>query len=714
MTITENKRETEAARRRSKTRDAQDIGEIPPVVDFDRRRKAEGSFSFFCETYFPQAFVLPWTKYHFDAAARIEQACTKGGLFAFAMPRGSGKTTICEWAILWSVLTSKVAYALLVGATESDAEKRLANGVRVELQSNDLLLEDWPEVCYPVQALEREVRRCAGQKHFGEPTAITWTNKQLILPSIKLRPGEAYNTGKKIIQSGSSGAIVGVGGITSSIRGLKHKREDGTNVRPELAIIDDPQTRDSAKSVTQSATRAATIAGDVNYLGGPGGKPIAVVMPCTVIYQGDMVDQMLDRQLHPRWQGVRTKLVNKFPDGFLDGDMDSETNRKWAEYCEIQENEYRNDGDGSQATAFYAENREIMDAGFEVTWAERHDDDELSAIQHAMNCYYRDPAAFFSEYQNEPVSKAEVEPELTDEQIANKMTAHGRGVIPARSEVVTAFVDVGKSLLHWTVVAWENGFTGQVIDYGVYPDQGTMNFDSATASRTIAKAHPGTGFEAALYAALSKLITDIGGKQYRREDGVHMPIKRLMIDANWSQSTDIVYRLCSSHALRSILTPAHGVFVGATTKPWSETKGKIGEQMGHHWRLQAAQGLRKCITDVNYWKSFVYDRFNTSMGAAGCLSLFNLPQSHTLLAQHINAEYRVPVEAKGRVVEQWEQRPDRPDNHWFDCLVGSAAAASIEGIQLKHIHNNGGGSSVRKYTGKSKLSELQAKKRRRK
>ncbi|HMQ17375.1 MAG TPA: hypothetical protein PKC49_15530, partial [Phycisphaerae bacterium] len=38
------------------------------------------------------------------------------------------------------------------------------------------------------------------------------------------------------------------------------------------------------------------------------------------------------------------------------------------------------------------------------------------------------------------------------------------------------------------------------------------------------------------------------------------------------------------------------------------------------------------------------------------------------------------VQGLGRVVHEWSPRPTRPDNHWFDCLVGCAAAASMAGV----------------------------------
>ncbi len=36
----------------------------------------------------------------------------------------------------------------------------------------------------------------------------------------------------------------------------------------------------------------------------------------------------------------------------------------------------------------------------------------------------------------------------------------------------------------------------------------------------------------------------------------------------------------------------------------------------------------------------------------------------------------------GRVVDEWKSRPNQPDNHWLDGIVGCAVAASIQGDVL--------------------------------
>jgi len=41
-------------------------------------------------------------------------------------------------------------------------------------------------------------------------------------------------------------------------------------------------------------------------------------------------------------------------------------------------------------------------------------------------------------------------------------------------------------------------------------------------------------------------------------------------------------------------------------------------------------------------------------------------------------EYGVPNGA----VDEWKVKPAQSDNHWFDCLVGCAVAASMDGITL--------------------------------
>jgi hypothetical protein len=638
-----------------------DIGELPAVVNPERKARAASDFRFFCDSYFPLTFHLPWSQDHLKVIARIEQAVLRGGLFALAMPRGSGKSTISECACIWAVLYGHREFVCLIGSDEGHAMDML-DAIKMELDGNDLLLEDFPEVVYPIQCLDGIANRCNGQLYKGERTHIGWTAREIVLPTIP--------------DSTASGAIIKVAGITGRIRGMKYKRADGRTVRPTLVVLDDPQTDESARSLSQCATRESILAGAVLGLAGPGNK-ISGIMPCTVIRPGDMADAILDRDKHPEWNGQRTKLVYAFP-----------TNEKlWQRYAEIRAESMRQGNGGEEATAFYRENRVAMDEGAVIAWPERFNHDELSAIQHAMNLKLQDEAAFFAEYQNEPLpAETASDDELTADQIAGKFNRMKRGEVSVGCDHVTAFIDVQANLLFFVVAAWEDDFTGYVLDYGTFPDQKRAYFTLRDARLTLAAATTTGGLEGAIYAGLEALTADLLGRPWQRDDGADLRIERCLIDANWGSSTDVVYQFCRQSAHAGIVLPSHGRFVGASSQPFSEYKRRPGDRIGFNWRMPNVQGkraVRHALFDTNFWKSFVHARLAVPMGEKGCLSLFgDKPDSHRLFAEHLTAEYRVKTEGRGRTVDEWKMRPERSDNHWLDCLVGTAVAASIQGAVL--------------------------------
>jgi len=662
-----------------------DIGDIPAVVDPERKAQASTNFRFFCESYFRATFHLPWSDDHLKVIAKIEQAVLHGGLFAMAMPRGSGKTSIAECACLWAVLTGAREFVCLIGSDEGHAMDMLES-VKMELDGNDLLLEDFPEVVYPIQALDGIANRCNGQLYKGERTHIGWTAREIVLPTI---PG-----------SKASGAIIKVAGITGRIRGMKYKRADGKTVRPSLVVLDDPQTDESARSLSQCATRESILAGAVLGLAGPG-KKISGIMPCTVIRPSDMADSILDRGKHPQWQGERTKMVYSFP----------KNEKLWARYAEIRAEGLRNGMGLKTATEFYRRNREAMDEDAVVAWPERHNYDELSAIQHAMNLKLQNEAAFFAEYQNEPLPEvAAEEDELTADQIAAKTNGMKRGEIPIGCNHLTMFIDVQQKLLFYVVAAWADDFTGHVVDYGTWPDQRRDYFTLRDARITLAMKAPRAGLEGSIYAGLRALTDAYLGREWRRDDGAAVRIDRCLIDANWGNSTDVVYQFCRESPYSALLLPSHGRFVGASSVPFSEYKRKRGDRVGHNWRIPNVQGrraVRHVVYDTNYWKSFCYARLAVPMGDRGCLSLFGeKSDQHRQFADHITAEYRVKTEGRGRTLDEWKIRPEKPDNHWLDCLVGCAVAASIQGAVLFGTDRKGGPKRPR-----IRLSELQRSKR---
>ncbi len=151
-----------AARNKALSLAGRDIGELPAVVDAERKRQAEQDFRLFCEQYFPLTFHLAWSPDHLKVMAKIEQAVLRGGLFAMATPRGQGKSSLCEAACIWAVLYGHREFVCLIGSDEGHAMDML-DSIKTELEGNELLLADFPEVVYPVQCLDGIANRCSGQ-----------------------------------------------------------------------------------------------------------------------------------------------------------------------------------------------------------------------------------------------------------------------------------------------------------------------------------------------------------------------------------------------------------------------------------------------------------------------------------------------------------------------------------------------------------------------
>ncbi len=631
-----------------------DIGTIPGAKDPARRAGCERDFRRFCETYAAESFPLAWSPDHLTAISKIEAAVLRGELFAFAMPRGSGKSTLSEWACIWAMLYGHRQFVMLIGADQAIACQML-DSIKSHLEQNDHLAEDFPGACFPVRAMEGITRRAQGQTCEGAPTHIEWTADQITLPWIPGAP--------------SAGAAVRVAGITGRIRGIRHTRPDGSTIRPSLVLLDDPQTDESAASPAQCATRERVLSGAILGLAGPGAK-IAGLCTITVIRPDDLADRLLDRAKHPAWQGERTKLVYDWPTA----------EELWGQYAELRRQGQREGAGTGEADKFYADHQAEMDAGSRVAWPERKNPDELSAIQHAWNLRIdRGESAFFAEYQNQPLADDIASDKLDKRSLTLRAVPPGRAIVPAGHNHLTAFVDVQEKLLFWLVASWSESFGGHVLAYGTYPDQASSFFEAAHAKRTLARATAGAGFEGALRAGLDAVSRQLLGVDWKREDGAGLRIDRMMIDANWGQSTNVVRTFAKQSPFAAQLTPSHGRGIGASSQPLTEKQKHRGDKVGLNWRIGKLgdSDVRSCIYDANFWKTFVSARLRLAIGDPEALTIHQ--GDHDLLLEHLTAEYPVRTEARGRVVDEWKMAGR--DNHWWDCLVGAAVAASITGLQ---------------------------------
>lgn len=661
-------RDAMARRSRERQDSVADIGELPAVENPERRERCKKSLFDFLTSYFPQTTGLkPFSDDHRRVIERIETCIREGGRFVNAVYRGFAKTTISENAAIWAVIYGFRRFVPIFGAGQNSADGNI-DSIKRELEDNDLLLADFPEVCFAIRALEGKPQRQHSQTYRGELTHIRWRADTIVLPTI---PGSV-----------ASGAILCAHGLTGATRGLKYKRADGIQARPDFAIIDDPQTDESASSPLQVRKRLEIIRKSILKAGGHN-KALAVVINATVIQPDDLIDQLLDAKRNPAWQGERIKMVRRWS---------AAHETLWLkDYAELRST-YDSEDPQSQrqakenATRFYVENRAAMDADADVSWHHCFDPDcEASAIQHAYNALIDDgPEVFASEFQNSPELPATQTRSLSAEQIAAKINGYARGRLPQDAAKLTGFIDVQKDALFWLVAAWAEGFTGFVVDYGVFPEQKRDRFTLRDLRRKLSDIYPGAGLEATIFAGLGELTKRLFSTSWLRDDGSKPPLERLLVDANWGESSETVYSFCRQTKLA--VMPSHGIFVKASSAGLNDRKRKPGEARGLNWRIPPLAGgkpVRHVLFDANYWKSFVARRLATPAGDSGALTLFDAPpRAHAMLAEHLTAETATTVEANGRKSEQWDLRPGKPDNHFLDCLVGSAVAASMLRISL--------------------------------
>lgn len=641
---------------------------VHPCVNPRRREDCRTSFQLFCETYFPIQFYFNWSRDHIKAIEKIEQSVISGGLFALAMPRGSGKTTLCECAAIWAILYGYRKFVFLVGASEKHSEEMLAS-IKTGFEMADTLEEDFSEVVGPIRALEGITNRGFAQNYCGELTHIGWKGKEIVMPTMP--------------DGNCCGSIIRVAGLTGRIRGARFTNSQSEIIRPDLVILDDPQTDESARSPARIKKLMGILNGAILNLAGPG-KKISGIMPCTVIYPDDMADRILDSNAHPAWQGERTKMVYRFPDN----------EEHWDQYARLRIESLKEGIGLKLATDYYREHRKEMDEGAQVSWPERFNEDELSAIQNAMNLKLHDEHAFYSEYQNEPMPDEEIdESDLTPDQIAGKLNGYQRGVCGDNTEHLTAFIDVQQKCLYYMVTAWEQEYTGQVIDYGTFPDQKMAYFILKDVRDSLAMRYQGTGLEGSLHAGLNELVNALMVKEWPRSGGGVLRIQRCLIDANWGASTDTVYNFCRGSNYAASLYPSHGRGITAAAVPFSDYKKKKGDKVGFNWRVPNPAGKRAInyvLYDTNFWKTFIYSRLAVAIGDKGNLSLWgNSDSKHRMVADHLVSEYRVRTEGRGRTVDEWKYKPLRQDNHFFDCIVGCAVGASIQGAALPGARKTG-------------------------
>jgi hypothetical protein len=617
-------------RKRSEARDI----DYTPCYAKKRRDILEADTPRWLRAFFPVRLSHPFTDQQREWIEQIEARMVSGGDKAIAAPRGEGKTTIAELVLLKAILTGKIRYAVLVAATGTHAKRSLRN-IKRAIEKSSRLGRYYPEVCFPVQEMDRAPQKAKKQTCNGVYTDMRWETEAITLPTM---PG-----------SRCSGSMISCHGLDTAIRGIN---EEG--LRPDFILIDDPETRESARSPLQIEAREEIIERDLAGLGGPG-EICGRLMLCT-IQNPTCLSATYTSEVKP-WDGKRYKLLAELP-----------TNQElWTHYVELQKKS------PTEATEYYVANREAMDAGAVASNPYRFVDGvELSPIQHFYNWVARIGwDAVLAEYQNDPTEESgPQESGINPLLVSSRTNAFPQREIPPGCTALVAFIDIGKSWSHWTVQAWQPSGVGFVVDYDVIE---TFKLGTAASEATV---------EWAIVQGLRQWRDETAKNPYRCA-GEPVKLDRVLIDSG--DYTDAVYSFCKEAGPPFYPSKGFGNFYPGVT---NQAKGHYASA---HWYTQIQpNGVKLVGLDSVHWKRWAHERFLTNTYddkqnfLPGSISLFSpgdIKNRHHSFAHHICAEIWTETESEKGLKRGFKVKDGR-NNHWLDATAGACAAADMCGIRI--------------------------------
>lgn len=636
-------RDKDTSRKRDKRQRATEI-EIPPCVNPARRAANLQDPERFLLTYFPERYELAFGKHHRFMIQSIVDRARNGGRQAIAAPRGCGKSELVKGLLAYLTLAELIRFPLAVAATSSLA-KRLFRDFRTKIATNQLLYDDFPEICHPVRCLEGAPQRAARQHIDGVLTRIVWTSGD-------------YIRFADVPDSPYGGVKMAYFGLDAAFRGVNI---DGD--RPDFVLIDDPETQESANSDDQIASREETLDKDIAGLAGQT-SGLAIVTLTTVQNAKCLSFKLTDRKIKPSHNGVRFGMVRQWPTRM----------ELWEEYIATRRaNQEAGDEHARGATQLYRDNRADMDAGVEmlvdyfVPVEIGGEQMVLSAIQQAFNKIADTSlSAYKSEYQNDP--DPDEQPDtvgLTAGKVASRISGLLQGEKATDTQFVTVGLDIGKYYSHWVRIAWHGNAIGNVIDYGVMETPGMLTADNKQAVK------------AALLPALLQWRIDI------LADG--LPDFCLIDSGDYSEAIYEFVRQVGGTPFAA----AKGFGNNRLTVPKVRTTDKIPFQ-DCYAAMQPEERLWLYHVNSEAWKQSVHERFATEtfddqqQPNAGTLSVYATPNDkrrHLSYSQHIVAEERRDVFVPGKgMVRKWVEV--NKNNHYLDATALACCAGGCLGVRV--------------------------------
>lgn len=619
-----------------------ELGEIPAPANPARREECRLDLLKFGLTYAlgkGLGFLLKHepSELMLDYVRAVQAAHLNGEMVHPRFPRGKGKTSWLKIGCIWAASYGHSRFMVL-GAANQDNANSILDDIWEFLEECEPYGEDFPEIAIPVRALEGRMQRCNVQMVGGKRTKIKKSKDRIIFPTVE--------------GSDASGVVLISRGRDSGVRGIVRGSQ-----RPDFLGIDDPQTRKSAKSTSETSNILSWIQGDIFGLVGHDKMPGAV-LTTTPICAGDVSEQCADRDLHPEWTTISIPLVIQWPER-----MDL-----WNTYLDrCRRDKLSNQPTFPSATKFYRANRADMDRGAIVLDPQDGAEHELSALQHAFNLLFRvGQESFDAEYQLKP-KRPDSAYALTPKEVSGNISLTDRLVMPNDFHAAVAFIDcMSRDALRWVIMAVSSQRRACVVAYGRYPESGMLfppNSPVPVQNKTLG-------------ARLMELVDSLAVLPLPG-NGTISHVSAIGIDRGWKPR--IVEWVCTRSKHTGILYPSLG-YAWSKYAP-ERQNGKRKDNVlgiGDHCFLAKGKGFRYIGHHADYWREYAQRSFLVPALTAGSTAIYGSdPLAHYDFACEICAEQLVDKGVGENQTEfwRWAKKPGA-QNHGLDEVTGALALAS--------------------------------------
>jgi hypothetical protein len=457
----------------------------------------------------------------------------------------------------------------------------------------------------------------------------------------------------------------------TDVSGLSYVDRFGVTIRPDLLVFDDVQTPQSARSPLMTEEREDAVTKTFCGLAGLGQK-IAAIMVATVREHDDLTERFLSRAKHPDWDGEKYPSIIRMPDK-----MDL-----WEIYSQkLGQGETPIEGK-RLAQEYFADHRESMEAGGVVAWEHDKLPDELSALQSLMTVRALDPSFFRCEIQQEgevPVNTSGLK--LDAQTLLTRTSGVKRGVVPANTSYLTAYVDSSDKVLWWMVVAVDKHFGGSIVDYGTWPDQRRPVFYKSDLAYAIGHDAPGRSWEESFVIAHNQL-EDFLCESWATTDGSEKQIDMILKDWSDGGQMPLIRSQIAASKNRNRIRAAKGFAPKPGRKPIHMWGDPHRDKAGTGWIERRSENPIHVQFDANIIKSIAARRLMTARGAPSAIMLPGEDErANRLVAEHFTSEQPKEISYDGSKGVVWALTPSR-DNDWWDCFCGCITAASVLGVKL--------------------------------